>query len=51
MVTRGGLKDQMCCWVQRVVVVLLVIGKVSSMGDTKDRKSVVSPMAGYLAHG
>ena len=29
MVTRGGLTDQMCCWVQIVVVVLLVIGKVS----------------------
>ena len=29
MVTRGGLTDHMCCWVQRVVVVLLVLGKVS----------------------
>ena len=29
MVTRGRLTDQMCCWVQRVIVVLLVLGKVS----------------------
>ena len=29
MVTRGRLTYQMCCWVQRVVVVLLVLGKVS----------------------
>ena len=29
MVTRGGLTDHMCCWVQRVVVVLLNLGKVS----------------------
>ena len=28
MVTRGGLTDQMCCWVQIVLVVLLVLSKV-----------------------